>query len=61
MKKPQPPGLSLIHIFRLCRAAEALPRGGILEIEGREHSITEVNFKSRTVILKDMELSLIHI
>ena len=35
------------------------PRGGVIEIEGREHSITEVNFKSRTVILKD--LSLIHI
>ncbi|MCQ5090335.1 N-6 DNA methylase, partial [Ruthenibacterium lactatiformans] len=40
---------------KLCRAAEALPRGGVIEIEGREHSITEVNFKSRTVILKDME------
>lgn len=49
------PGAGQPEPVRLCRAAEALPRGGIIEIEGREHSITEVNFKSRTVILKDME------
>ena len=49
------PGAGQPEPVRLCRAAEALPRGGIIEIEGREHSITEVNFMSRTVILKDME------
>ena len=39
------PGAGQPEPVRLCRAAEALPRGGIIEIEGREHSITEGQFQ----------------